>query len=342
MVDAEHRITILLNLLDTQTAESLLAGLPAERRERVQQRLVELEESPPSSAELEEVLGEFEEHMRRAFAIYDMQNNSSTSADAVSPADSAAAQRLGDNKVANSSNAAAEDEGPFVPSDNPLDDLNRVDVVRLGAALREESPVVISLIVNCLTSDRAGQVLQRLPADVRDVVFLRLKGKPNATRRMLEQIARATIEKACRFDEMELAAESVDYERKIVQILRSMERRQRNELLMSLEEKDGEIVGRLREMMYSVADLENLQDATVRKLLGDLDTPTLTKVLKGASDGVKERIFNNLSRRARDGLMEELEMTGMISEDERLAAERKVVEILVQLDQRGELAMIES
>jgi flagellar motor switch protein FliG len=75
--------------------------------------------------------------------------------------------------------------------------------------------------------------------------------------------------------------------------------------------------------------------------LADLDTNTLTKVLKQASEAIKERILNNLSRRAREALQEELELTGSVSEEERVVAEKKIVEVLIQLDQRGELAMMD-
>lgn len=347
MASTEDRVTILLNLLDDQLADALLLELPEDRRQRLQDRLAELEDTPPTSSELDEVLGDLERHMRHAFAELEAQQVEAAKQQKEQEQKKDASHsrggdhhggKPGDKRGAKHSDRA---ENEFEPSDNPMEDLNRIDVIRLAAALRAESAVVIALMVNCLTSDRAGEVLQRFPGTLRDDVFLRLKEKPNATRRMLEQLAKATIEKARSFDELELAAENVDYERKIVQILRSMERKPRNELLQSLEEKDGETVARLREMMYSVSDIAALHDRTVQKLLADLDTNTLTKVLKEASEAIKERILNNLSRRAREALMEELELTGSVSEEERTVAEKKIVEVLIQLDQRGELAMMD-
>jgi flagellar motor switch protein FliG len=347
MASTEDRVSILLNLLDDQLADALLLELPEDRRQRLQERLAELEDTPPTSTELDEVLGDLERHMRQAFAEFEAQQAEAAKQQKEQEHKKEAAGsrnsdhhsgKPGDKRGTKHQEGA---DGEFEPSDNPMEDLNRIDVVRLAAALRAESAVVISLMVNCLSSDRAGEVLQRFPGSLRDDVFLRLKEKPNATRRMLEQLAKATIDKALSFDELELAAENVDYERKIVQILRSMERKPRNELLQSLEEKDSETVARLREMMYSVSDIAALHDRTVQKLLADLDTNTLTKVLKQASEAIKERILNNLSRRAREALQEELELTGSVSEEERVVAEKKIVEVLIQLDQRGELAMMD-
>ncbi|MCA9263095.1 MAG: hypothetical protein KDA60_04580, partial [Planctomycetales bacterium] len=157
---------------------------------------------------------------------------------------------------------------------------------------------------------------------------------------MLEKIARATVAKAARFDAQELAAEHEDYAKKVVKILRSMERKPRNEMLASVEGKDKETVARIREMMYSIDDVGTLDDRTIQKLLAEVDTDTLSKVLKNADESIADRVLSNLSRRARAGLIEEMDLLSHVGEDERRMAERKIVQVLIELDQRGELTTL--
>jgi flagellar motor switch protein FliG len=78
----------------------------------------------------------------------------------------------------------------------------------------------------------------------------------------------------------------------------------------------------------------------MQKLLGELDMPTLVTALVDADEGIRQRIFGNLSRRAREALEEELGLVGSVPDEELEAAERRIVEVLVQLDEQGDLEMM--
>ncbi|MCA9263718.1 MAG: hypothetical protein KDA60_07700, partial [Planctomycetales bacterium] len=164
----EERITILLHLLDDQLVSELMADLPDEQRKGMKSKMQLLGESPPTTTELERVLDEFERHFHAAFSLPD--ENEQAQKQKQREKERAAAEAMAESPI--------QVEAEFIPSDDPIADLNRISMARLSAALRDESPLVISLIAGTLTTERAGEVLEGLTGDVRDDVFMRLQEKP--------------------------------------------------------------------------------------------------------------------------------------------------------------------
>ena len=62
--------------------------------------------------------------------------------------------------------------------------------------------------------------------------------------------------------------------------------------------------------------------------------------LKGADEDVKQIVMENMSKRARDGLLEEMEFLGTIPANQIQQAQKSIVDIIQQLDQAGELVMV--
>ena len=50
----------------------------------------------------------------------------------------------------------------------------------------------------------------------------------------------------------------------------------------------------------------------MQKLLAEIDAKTLSVALKGANEAINSKVMNNLSKRARETLGEEMEYLGMV------------------------------
>ncbi|NMD32732.1 MAG: flagellar motor switch protein FliG, partial [Firmicutes bacterium] len=84
-------------------------------------------------------------------------------------------------------------------------------------------------------------------------------------------------------------------------------------------------------------DIITLDDASIQRVLRDLDSDDIALALKGASDEVKGRIFKNMSKRAGEILRENMEYMGPVRLREVEEAQQRVVGVIRKLDESGEI-----
>ena len=124
-------------------------------------------------------------------------------------------------------------------------------------------------------------------------------------------------------------------------MLRLVEKADRLELLLAIEEQDPEKATRIKQYLYQFEDLLAIADRSMQKLLAEIDSKNLAIALKDATDAIREKIMNNLSKRAREALEEEMAFLTSVSPAQIREAHKVVVEVIQRLDQAGELVMTE-
>jgi flagellar motor switch protein FliG len=82
-----------------------------------------------------------------------------------------------------------------------------------------------------------------------------------------------------------------------------------------------------------------LDDKAIQKMLREVDGVDLCKILKGANEAVKKKIFRNMSKRASQMLKEDMEFMGSIRITEVTESQEKILTIISQLEQRGEIVI---
>ena len=91
--------------------------------------------------------------------------------------------------------------------------------------------------------------------------------------------------------------------------------------------------------MFSFDDLQQLSDREVQQVLRGVDSKDLAIALKGASEGVRDKILSNLSSRASETLREEIELLGRV----RLAAvdeaRATVMRVVSELQEQGQIVV---
>src|SRR5690606_687666 len=97
---------------------------------------------------------------------------------------------------------------------------------------------------------------------------------------------------------------------------------------------------RVRSKLFSFNDLMGVEDRSLQRVLSEVDLMTLAIALSGASEELRQRVQTNMSRRARESLIEEMELLPNISDEERAAAETRIVQAMLHLDEKGELMFI--
>jgi flagellar motor switch protein FliG len=86
--------------------------------------------------------------------------------------------------------------------------------------------------------------------------------------------------------------------------------------------------------------LARLDDRAIQRILrGEIDSRDLVKALKGQKENVREKIFRNMSKRAAQMLQEDMEFMGPVPSAQVKEAQEKIINIIRDLEQTGEIVI---
>lgn len=311
-----ERIAILLGSLGGDIKNNVLQQLPGKTASKMTSALERLERIPPRDEEVTEVLEEFSRFME--FAI----SNSDT--------------------VLSASEAKLQPppEEEFVSSGDPALDLANLADYQIAGALRSETGATCAVVLSQLSTEQVGKVMALLPADVRRTAFLQLQSKQPIPKPLLHQILQTIVDSASRLDRT--AASDPDHiaDERTARQLRSMDRNTRSEMLKALENAQPEVAERVKSLLFVFDDLLLVADKSIQKLLSEVETSVLATALKAAPQDITERITSNLSKRAKAGLLEEIEFLDEVPPETEIEARKSICDAMARLDETGELNMI--
>jgi flagellar motor switch protein FliG len=104
-----------------------------------------------------------------------------------------------------------------------------------------------------------------------------------------------------------------------------------------LEVDNPDLAEEIRRRMFVFEDILTLDNRSVQRTLREVDNQDLTMALKGASEEVKKRIFENMSKRQAEIVNEDMEYMGPVRLRDVEEAQQKIVNIIRKLEDAGEI-----
>jgi flagellar motor switch protein FliG len=91
--------------------------------------------------------------------------------------------------------------------------------------------------------------------------------------------------------------------------------------------------------MFVFDDLVKIDDRGIQMVLKEISTEDLSLALKTASDGLKEKIFKNMSQRASQILKEEMETKGPVKVSDVEKSQQNIVKVARKLEEEGKIVI---
>ena len=95
----------------------------------------------------------------------------------------------------------------------------------------------------------------------------------------------------------------------------------------------------IKQLMYVFEDLGKLDDRAMREVLKQVETQQLAFALRTASEETKDKVFGNLSERAREMLREDMEVMGPVRLVEVERAQQNIVRVARELEAAGKIVL---
>lgn len=213
--------------------------------------------------------------------------------------------------------------------------VRKADPKQLTNLIAQEHPQTIALILSYLDPLQASQVLGSLPDEQQPEIARRIALMDRTSPEVLKEVEGVLRERLSSVVQQDFAAAGGI--QSLVDILNNVDRGTEKLILEELEKDDPKLVDEIRKLMFIFEDVTALDNASIQRIIREVDQKDLALALKGSSDEVKERIFRNVSKRAAEMLKEDVELMGPVRLREVEEAQQRIVSVVRKLDETGEI-----
>ncbi len=215
--------------------------------------------------------------------------------------------------------------------------LSNVSEEILANYLQKEYPQTVAVVLSKITSEHAARVLSHLPEGFAMEVVMRMLRMEAVQKEVLDDVERtlrtefmSNLARTNRRDSHEIMAE----------IFNNLERAVETKFMGSLEERNPESAEKIRSLMFTFEDLGKLDPSAIQTIIRSADREKLPLALKGASDGMKDLFFSNMSERAAKIMKEDIAAMGPVRLKEVEEAQQSLVGTAKDLADRGEITIV--
>ncbi len=209
------------------------------------------------------------------------------------------------------------------------------DPKQLTNLIANEHPQTIALILSYLDAQLSSQVLSALPDEQQADIAQRIATMERTSPEVLNEVEKVLKERLSSVVQHDFAAAGGI--QTLVDILNNVDRGTEKVILEELEVDYPDLVDEIRKRLFIFEDVISLDNASIQRIIREVDQKDLAMALKGSSEEVRERIFRNVSKRAAEMLKEEIEFMGPVRLREVEEAQQRIVSIIRKLDETGEI-----
>ena len=210
--------------------------------------------------------------------------------------------------------------------------LDQIKPQQLADFIMNEHPQTIALIIAHMDPNNAAETLSYFPDELRAQVVLRIANLGDISSNVIKRVS-AVLEN--KLESLTSYKVEVGGPKAVAEILNRLGQSSTKSTLNIIEQTDESLAATIKEMMFTFEDIAKLDNIAIREILKSVDKKELMVALKGATDEMKEKFLGNMSERAREAFLEEMQFMGAVKLKEVEEAQRKIVEEVQQLAEQG-------
>ncbi len=218
-----------------------------------------------------------------------------------------------------------------------LEALKWMETRAVADIVRNEHPQIVAIVLAYLDPDQAADVVLQLPERMRSDVLMRiarLDGIQPQALRELDEIMEKQFSGGGN-----LKASSVGGVKVAATILNLMDTTAEQIIIGKIGEMDQDLSQRIQDLMFVFDDLGLIDDRSIQTLLRDVPGEVLGLALKGAEPKVKDKILKNMSARASEMLLEDMEAKGPAKVSDVEAAQKEILATARRLADAGTIVL---
>lgn len=218
-----------------------------------------------------------------------------------------------------------------------LDSLKWMDSKQVANIIRNEHPQIQTIVLSYLDPEQSAEIVAQFPEKVRLDLTMRIAN--------LEEVQPAALQELNEIMEKQFAGQAGAQAAKMgglkaaADIMNYLDTNIEGQLMDSIREHDEDMSQQIQDLMFVFDNLIDVDDRGIQAILRDVQQDVLMKAIKGADEGLKDKILKNMSKRAAEMLSDDLEAMGPVRISEVEAAQKEILAVSRRLADAGEIML---
>jgi flagellar motor switch protein FliG len=225
----------------------------------------------------------------------------------------------------------------FGRSSKGLEALKWMDARAVAELIRQEHPQIIAIVLAYLDPDQSAEVLAQFPEWLRIDVVMRIATLDGIQPQALHELDEV-IEKQFAGKSGALKTSAIGGIKSAANILNLMDS-SGGGLVDQINKMDEALGTKIQDLMFVFDDLIEIDDRGMQEILRGVPGERLVLAMKGIDDGLKQKIFKNMSQRAAEMLKDDLESRGPVRLSEVEAAQKEILAIVRKMAEAGTIQL---
>ncbi len=215
--------------------------------------------------------------------------------------------------------------------------LREIQPRQLVNLLRRDQPQTWALVLSYLEPIACAQVLGMLTPEQRTDIVERIATMEPVSSYVVQQVLSLIKNRLNLRTPTDVASSGGT--KILAQILNNLDDNQAQQVLNSLDERNPELSRAIKKLLFVFEDLGDLDKPTITRILREVDSHDLAVSLKTASDRLKTLVFSAMSKRAVEAINEEIQFMPPVRLSDIEAAQEKILEACRTLEANGEVVL---
>ncbi|MGS2720428.1 flagellar motor switch protein FliG [Paraglaciecola aestuariivivens] len=320
-LEGVDKAAILLLSLSEDDAAQILKHLEPKQVQKLGQAMAQIDDmtQPKITAVHKHFIEEIQNYSTIGFQSTDFVKRALTSA-------------LGEDKAANLIDQILMGSGA-----KGLDSLKWMDSKQVASIIRNEHPQIQTIVMSYLDAEQSAEILSQFPEKVRLDLMMRVAN--------LEEVQPAALQELNEIMEKQFAGQAGTQAAKMgglksaADIMNYLDTNIEGQLMDAIREQDEEMSQQIQDLMFVFDNLADVDDRAIQSILREVQQEALLKAIKGAEDELKNKITKNMSKRAAEMLLDDLEAMGPVRISEVETAQKEILSVARRLADAGEIML---
>ena len=211
--------------------------------------------------------------------------------------------------------------------------LSKIRPQQLADFIINEHPQTIALILAHMDPSSAAETLEHFSDDnMKAEIAIRMANLGDISPNVVKRVSTVLENK---LESLTSYKVEVGGPRAVAEMFNRLGQKVAKSTLSYIEQIDEQLASEIKEMMFTFEDIIKLDKNAIREILKVVDKKDLTMALKAANDTLKQKFLDQMSTRASEQFIEEMQFLGAVRMRDVEAAQRKIVEAVQTLSEQG-------
>jgi len=219
-----------------------------------------------------------------------------------------------------------------------IDNLKWMDPKSVADFIHNEHPQIIAAILTHLDPLKASEILSEFPEAMRLDAILRIATLDNIQPLVLNDL-NDVLSNLLTDNDKTHRTRPIGGTRATAAIMNFFNTNIESMLMNQLEEFDINIAQEIKTQMFVFDDIIDIDDRDLQIILTEIPSEGLIVALKGAKEGIKTKIFNNMSGRAAEMMLDDLNTKGPVRLSLIEKEQKAILQIIKRLADEGKITL---